>query len=124
VSDAVRPALSLDRGAPERRSPFSGVRVSRADVVALRAAASALAAVMHAVGVRRPSSLLAPVAFGLPIVLLAGMVTASDTLASGVLSVAARLDRDAREEAVRVRWRQFGRAFRRYVAETSDRPDS
>jgi hypothetical protein len=36
------------------------------------------------------------------------------------LSLVARRDRHARQQEVRVRWRQFERAFRRYVAEPSD----
>lgn len=110
--------------------------MSRADVLALAASAIALAVCMHAVAARRPGSLLAPVAFGLPIVLLARTVTASDTVAeilgavgmltalSGLLGVVVRLDRRSREQEVRVCWRQFEEAFRRYVAEPSDQSES
>jgi hypothetical protein len=108
--------------------------VSRADVLALGASATALAVCMHVVAASRPSSLLVPVAFGPPIVLLACMVTANDapaevlgavtalTALSGLLGLVVRMD--AREPEVRVRWRQFELAFRRYVAETSDPPES
>lgn len=107
--------------------------MSRADVLALAGSAIALAVLMHAVGASRPSSLLAAVAFGLIIVVLACMVTASDTLAeilgavgmltalSGLLGIVARLP----VTRARSRYACAGGSSSRHFAATSrKRPTS